>query len=70
MGGECFVFDNRVTVNKRLQMGKYLQCHGCRNPVSIKETKSKYYIKVFHVQNALNPEVPHKKTAQFQTKTN
>ena len=43
--GECFVFDNRVTVNKRLQMGKYLQCHGCRNPVSIKETKSKYYIK-------------------------
>ena len=43
--GECFVFDNRVTVNKSLQMGKYLQCHGCRNPVSIKQTKSKYYIK-------------------------
>ena len=30
-GGECFVFDNRVTVNKKLNKGKYDQCYGCRH---------------------------------------
>ncbi len=43
--GECFVFDNRVTVNNRLKKGKYLQCHGCRHPITLKESKSKEYIK-------------------------
>ena len=32
--GECFVFDERVTVNHRLQPGRYSQCHACRMPVS------------------------------------
>jgi len=43
--GECFVFDNRVTINKELLQGKYLQCHGCRRPITKKDTKSKYYKK-------------------------
>ena len=43
--GECFVFDNRVTVNKRLKQGKYLQCHGCRSPITNAEIKSGKYIK-------------------------
>lgn len=43
--GECFVFDNRVTINEELEKGNYLQCHGCRNPISIKDTKSKKYVK-------------------------
>lgn len=43
--GECFVFDNRVTVNKNLKKGKYYQCHGCRSPITIEEIKSKDYVK-------------------------
>ncbi len=43
--GECFVFDNRVSVDSNLKPGKYLQCHGCRSPISANETKSKTYIK-------------------------
>ncbi len=32
--GECFVFDNRVTVNHRLEKGAYDQCHACRMPIT------------------------------------
>jgi len=32
--GECFVFDERVTVNHRLQKGRYDLCNGCRMPIT------------------------------------
>ncbi|ART79496.1 oxygen-dependent tRNA uridine(34) hydroxylase TrhO [Oceanisphaera avium] len=32
--GECFVFDNRVTVNHQLQPGQYQLCSACRAPLS------------------------------------
>ena len=32
--GECFVFDNRVTVNHKLEQGHYDQCHACRLPIT------------------------------------
>ncbi len=38
--GECFVFDNRVAVNHRLEKGSYDQCHGCRHPVTAAEKAS------------------------------
>lgn len=31
--GECFVFDERVTVNHDLKPGQYDQCHACRYPI-------------------------------------
>tara|TARA_Y100000768_G_scaffold333690_1_gene273869 strand:+ start:3722 stop:4654 length:933 start_codon:yes stop_codon:yes gene_type:complete len=43
--GECFVFDNRVTINKELNKGKYIQCFGCRRPITKKDTLSANYIK-------------------------
>ena len=43
--GECFVFDNRITVNDKLKIGNYIQCHGCRHPLTIKDTKSVSYVK-------------------------
>ena len=43
--GECFVFDERVTVNKNLERGDYYQCFGCRRPLSKIDLQSKYYIK-------------------------
>ncbi|MCZ6668938.1 MAG: rhodanese-related sulfurtransferase [Gammaproteobacteria bacterium] len=32
--GECFVFDNRVSVTHALEKGSYDQCHACRLPIS------------------------------------
>lgn len=38
--GECFVFDNRVTVNHQLKPGGFDQCHACRRPIT-KEDKTR-----------------------------
>ena len=43
--GDCFVFDNRITVNKKLVRGEYVQCYGCRRPLTRKDLKLKSYIK-------------------------
>ena len=43
--GECFVFDERVTVNSNLEPGEYYQCFGCRRPLSEIDLKSEYYEK-------------------------
>jgi UPF0176 protein len=43
--GECFVFDNRVSINNQLEKGNFEQCHGCRHPISKKEMQLKSYIK-------------------------
>jgi len=41
--GECFVFDNRVSVKHKLSLGSYSICSGCRNPISSKEKLSIKY---------------------------
>ena len=41
--GECFVFDNRVSVKHQLAVGSYFICSGCRKPISTKDKKSKKY---------------------------
>ena len=41
--GECFVFDNRVSVKHDLVVGSYFVCGGCRNPVSPNEKRTKKY---------------------------
>ena len=38
--GECFVFDQRVSVNANLQQGQYKQCYACRHPLSEAELAS------------------------------
>jgi len=43
--GECFVFDNRVTVNHKLEKGIYDQCHACRRPILEKDKGSEFYQK-------------------------
>ena len=43
--GECFVFDNRVTVIHKLKQGTYELCHACRNPISKKDKSSSKYVK-------------------------
>ncbi|NKB33668.1 MAG: rhodanese-related sulfurtransferase [Pseudomonadales bacterium] len=43
--GECFVFDNRVTVNHQLEQGNYDQCHACRMPITEKDKQSEHFEK-------------------------
>lgn len=43
--GECFVFDNRVTVNHQLERGNYDQCHACRMPITEADKLSEFYEK-------------------------
>lgn len=42
--GECFVFDNRVTVRHDLSRGDYDLCHACRNPISAEDRQSASYV--------------------------
>ncbi len=42
-GGECFVFDGRVSVKNELKEGTYKMCYACREPMSSKEINSKKY---------------------------
>jgi UPF0176 protein len=41
--GECFVFDERVTVNHQLQKGQYDQCNACRLPITDEDKQSEKY---------------------------
>ena len=41
--GECFVFDNRVSVNHALEKGSYDQCHACRLPITDNDKTSQKY---------------------------
>jgi len=41
--GECYVFDNRISLKHGLTKGTYSMCGGCRKPISIKDKKSCHY---------------------------
>ena len=41
--GECYVFDNRVSIKHGLIPGSVLMCSGCRKPVANKDKKSNKY---------------------------
>ena len=41
--GECFVFDNRISLKLGLKLGSYFICSGCRKPISAKDKKSNKY---------------------------
>jgi len=42
--GDCFVFDNRVTVDHNLEPGEYDMCHACRHAISETDKESEHYI--------------------------
>ena len=41
--GECYVFDNRISLKHNLVVGTYSMCSGCRKPISRKDKKSNKY---------------------------
>lgn len=42
--GDCFVFDNRVTVRHDLSEGEFELCHACRMPVSAEDRASAHFV--------------------------
>ena len=42
--GECFVFDERITVDHQLNQGHYDQCHACRMPITEQDKESEHYV--------------------------
>jgi len=42
--GECFVFDNRVSVDHQLNKGHYDQCHACRLPITDEDKQNPKYV--------------------------
>ena len=43
--GECFVFDDRVTLKTNLEPGNFYQCFACRRPLSNKDLLKPEYLK-------------------------
>ena len=41
--GECYVFDERITVNHQLEKGGYDQCNACRLPITEQDKLSEHY---------------------------
>lgn len=56
--GECFVFDNRVSVNNELTPGEFDQCHGCRNPLSLEDRQSPKYSAGIHCPHCYDKLTP------------
>ncbi|WP_221794725.1 rhodanese-related sulfurtransferase [Oceanobacter mangrovi] len=52
--GECFVFDNRVTVNHQLEKGQYDQCHACRRPITEADKQSEHYQQGISCHHCIN----------------
>ena len=42
--GDCFVFDQRISVKQDLKQGEYKQCYACKMPQSKKDVQDKNYI--------------------------
>ena len=42
--GECFVFDERVSVKHGLELGEMELCHACRRPISQEDKASEHFI--------------------------
>ena len=42
--GDCFVFDQRVSVNPQLEETGFAQCFACREPISLEEQNSPEYV--------------------------
>lgn len=62
--GECFVFDQRVSVTANLAQGSYDQCHACRRPISESDMQSELYVKSVSCPHCFH-ETSEQQKAQF-----
>ena len=52
--GECFVFDQRVSVNHQLQPGRYRLCHACGLPLSPADCELESYVEGVSCRHCLS----------------
>ena len=52
--GECFVFDERVSLKYNSEIGNYELCHGCRNPIDEEDKRSIYFEEGVSCPNCIN----------------
>ena len=52
--GECFVFDNRVSIKNEMASGTYELCHACRNLLGLEDRLSKNYVKGISCSKCIN----------------
>lgn len=67
--GECFVFDERVTVKHGLEEGEYELCYACGHPIDIEDKRSPHYeigVSCPYCIEALTPERRAKFTEKWQ----
>jgi len=61
--GECFVFDNRTSVDHDLENGVYDLCHNCRFPVSPEDMESVNYEKGISCPRCYDSISPERRTS-------
>jgi UPF0176 protein len=59
--GECFVFDERVSVGHGLQVGTLELCRSCRHPVGDEQRASPFYEKGISCPNCFDAKTPEQK---------
>ena len=59
--GECFVFDDRVSLTHDLSEGTYDMCHGCRMPITDSDKESKKYIRGVSCPNCFDKTTKNQK---------
>ena len=52
--GECFVFDDRVSLNQHLEKGSYIQCFACKSAIEKSDTFSQHYVKGISCHKCFN----------------
>ena len=62
--GECFVFDQRVSLTSDLEQGHYDQCHACRRAIGDEDKQSPKYVKSVSCPHCYHETDPEQK-AQF-----
>ncbi len=64
--GECFVFDDRVTVNHSLEKGNYDQCNACRLPITEEDKQSERFVQGVSCPHCYNKTTPEQKERYAQ----
>ena len=59
--GECFVFDDRVSIKHGLVEGDFSLCHACRMPISEEDIASDEYIEGISCPNCFGTHSEEKK---------
>ncbi len=70
--GECFVFDERVSLKYNSEIGNYELCHGCRNPIDEEDKMSIYFEEGVSCPNCINvrSDEQNEKSRQRQAQIN